>query len=165
MDYHIQRPPQSAKNWPTGGPHQTARITCYYLVLQYMYRPALKVNWKSPTKAELIYIRSELTKNAIRQVCYYWPPRQAAIKAATTRRGYRRCAICKVEHNHRDCQVDHKSPVMPTDGSQDVHNPDWNVYVSRALALKGWQVLCKPCHKQKTDIENAIRRKNRARLK
>lgn len=124
-------------------------------------RPVLNVNWKFPDKAELLHIRTELTKTALRQMVYFWPPRTKAIQKATTRRGYRLCAKCKLEFNHKECEVDHKQPVSPIDGSQDIEDPDWNVYVERLFITKGWQVLCKPCHKDKSEDENRIRKVNR----
>lgn len=128
-----------------------------------MYRPSLNVDWNDPTQKELEFIRVELVRNALRQVTYFWPPRTKAIKKATTKRGFRKCARCKDEFNHKECQVDHKQPVVPIDASLDMSDPDWNVFVQRLLPVKGWQVLCKTCHEKKSALENKIRDKNKER--
>jgi 5-methylcytosine-specific restriction endonuclease McrA len=37
---------------------------------------------------------------------------------------------------------------------------DWNTYIVRLFVTKDQlQVLCKPCHKEKTNLENTARRK------
>jgi 5-methylcytosine-specific restriction endonuclease McrA len=60
------------------------------------------------------------------------------------------CNACKEEFPAKDVQVDHKKPVIdPTIGFVD-----WNTYIERMFCKKSnYQVLCKPCHKKKTDKE------------
>jgi 5-methylcytosine-specific restriction endonuclease McrA len=65
-----------------------------------------------------------------------------------------RCAACKADFPAKDVQVDHKKPVV------DVKQGfvDWNTYVERMFVEDaGLQVLCKPCHKKKSDKERVKR--------
>lgn len=127
-----------------------------------MKRRFVKVS-KEPTVEELNTLRIVLVKSALRQTSYVWPPRTAAIRAATKERGKRDCALCKARVHYKEAQSDHVHPVVPLDGSLDPKNPDWNVYIARMLPISGFQVLCKTCHKLKSKTENASRRKKRAK--
>ena len=121
-----------------------------------MYRPKFKL------ADDINHAREQLVMDALRQAAYSWPPRKAAERIATTKRGYRICAMCKKEISHKLSQLDHIFPVVPVDGSQKKGHYDWNVIINNMFVeLHGWQVLCrKPCHQQKTVKENATRRKN-----
>jgi len=72
--------------------------------------------------------------------------------------------LCKAEVKVKDSQRDHVDPVVPVDGSHDPAKPNWDVIIERMMPfVEGWQVLCKPCHKEKTKAENAERDKNRGK--
>ena len=64
------------------------------------------------------------------------------------------CKKCKNSFIKNDVQVDHKKPVVdPKDGFVD-----WNTYIDRLFCEpKNLQVLCKACHKVKTQKEKLKR--------
>lgn len=41
---------------------------------------------------------------------------------------------------------------------------NWGIRVDRMFAETGWQLLCKDCHKRKTEIENRFRKEGKERL-
>jgi 5-methylcytosine-specific restriction endonuclease McrA len=54
--------------------------------------------------------------------------------------------------------VDHIQPVVPTDGSFDPQNPDWNMFVARLWCDKqNLQRICSTCHDAKTALERNAR--------
>lgn len=69
-----------------------------------------------------------------------------------------KCAACKKQILRSESQLDHITPVTPIKGWDD-----WNGYISRLFCeiegLKELQVVCKPCHKEKTLAENYERKK------
>ena len=90
---------------------------------------------------------------------------EALSKAKTTRKKNKktnrlaqhyRCASCRKEFPLSDVQVDHIKPVVdPKDGFID-----WEVYVQRMFCTtENLQVICKPCHKIKSDKERKQRSK------
>ena len=108
-------------------------------------------------------------KSAIRSMTSRWPVKYDALRAAqvgvkvnpkTGRNAmHYKCACCGEDFPVKEVQVDHKQPLIPTDGSSQ---NDWNVIINRALVeVEGFQVLCKPCHKVKTAEENNERRSSR----
>lgn len=71
---------------------------------------------------------------------------------------YYMCENCRTVVERADKQVDHVSPVIPTG---TVWNRSWDDYRIRLfVSAEKLQVLCKPCHKQKTGAENTLRRKS-----
>jgi 5-methylcytosine-specific restriction endonuclease McrA len=118
---------------------------------------------KKPKKAKDKEINLDhwLTQK-LRRISYQWPPRKEAQQAATTRRGYRECAICKQEFHYKETNMDHVKPVIdPHEGRRD-----WNTYIARLLPLKnGWQCLCIKCHDIKTSLENEIRKQVKTKSK
>lgn len=108
-------------------------------------------------------------KSAIRSMTSRWPVKYDALRAAqvgvkvnpkTGRNAmHYKCACCGEDFPVKEVQVDHKEPLIPTDGSSQ---NDWNIIINRALVeIEGFQVLCKPCHKVKTAEENNERRSSR----
>lgn len=58
----------------------------------------------------------------------------------------------------KECQVDHKEPVEDTETTEQ----SWDVYRERLFVKpEQTQILCKPCHKIKTQAENKWRRERR----
>ena len=62
----------------------------------------------------------------------------------------------------KDVQVDHTVPVIdPVNGFET-----WDIFVERLFCdIGNLSVLCKPCHKIKTDEEKAIRATYRKKAK
>jgi 5-methylcytosine-specific restriction endonuclease McrA len=97
-----------------------------------------------------------------------FPPKWKALKAASIGRvinkrsgrlaEHYKCASCTDYFVARDVQVDHIEPVVsPQEGFQD-----WWTYMNRLYCeAENLQVLCKPCHKQKTAEERKERGKNK----
>lgn len=108
-------------------------------------------------------------KSAIRSMSGRWPVKYDALKAAqagvmvnakTGRMAmHYTCKCCGKLFPAKDVQVDHIEPIVPL---TMVENLDWNIVINNALCeLDGFQVLCKPCHKEKSLEENAERRANK----
>jgi 5-methylcytosine-specific restriction endonuclease McrA len=101
--------------------------------------------------------------SALRRAGYAWEPRQAAKKAARIRRGWYSCNHCKGETKAAEIKLDHVVPINdPTESNWN----GWDGIVDRHLPeIEGWQVLCKACHTEKTNIENSCRHEIRAAIK
>lgn len=106
--------------------------------------------------------------SALRAYMKRFPPKWKALKAAMVGKKVNKrsgrlaehylCASCGGFFVARDVQVDHIDPVVsPEEGFQD-----WWTYMNRLYCeAENLQVLCKPCHKVKTNLE----RKERAKKK
>lgn len=94
---------------------------------------------------------------AIRKIWLWSPMRRNAIKKAEVQGGLRKCNICGKKELKENTQVDHVFPCVPTTGWDS-----WDGYIKRSLDPEvEVQVLCKPCHKQKSNKENATRKKKK----
>lgn len=103
---------------------------------------------------------------ALRTASRRWPPKYKALKKASLGKATNKktgkqaahyeCAACKDSFIAADVQVDHKEPVVePSKGFIS-----WDVYVERIFCeASNLQVLCKPCHKEKTAAEKLLRKK------
>jgi hypothetical protein len=61
----------------------------------------------------------------------------------------------------KDIDIDHIIPATPPEGIQQLR--DWGIFIERLFPLAtGLRALCKPCHKIKTQEENAQRRKKKS---
>jgi 5-methylcytosine-specific restriction endonuclease McrA len=60
------------------------------------------------------------------------------------------CNMCNQEHTAKDVQVDHIEPIVdPVKGFQT-----WDIFIDRLFcSADNLQVLCKPCHLIKTQLE------------
>jgi 5-methylcytosine-specific restriction endonuclease McrA len=104
--------------------------------------------------------------SALRAYMKRFPPKWKALKAASLGRlinkrsgrlaEHYRCAECLEPFVARDVQVDHINPVVdPAKGFED-----WPTYMERLYCeADNLQVLCKPCHKDKTNAERKERKK------
>jgi 5-methylcytosine-specific restriction endonuclease McrA len=104
--------------------------------------------------------------STLRTATQRWPPKFEALKAAFIDRKINKktgklaqhfsCASCKGEFVSKDVQVDHKKPVVcPKKGFQG-----WETYIDRLFCeTENLQVLCVPCHKEKTAQEKEQRKK------
>jgi 5-methylcytosine-specific restriction endonuclease McrA len=109
--------------------------------------------------------RSFIT-SALRAASRRWPPKYKALKEAfvgkkvNSKTGkmamHYKCAECKKHFVAVDVQVDHIDPVVdPKKGFIS-----WDVFIDRMFVeIEKLQVLCKPCHKIKTDEEKQQRKK------
>lgn len=76
------------------------------------------------------------------------------------------CAVIEREKVGTKFQhdVDHEPPVVPLDGWGDTTSwlgINWNEYLANTFAEQDkLRLLCKPCHKETTKIENTTRREN-----
>jgi 5-methylcytosine-specific restriction endonuclease McrA len=104
--------------------------------------------------------------SALRAASRRWPPKYKALKEAFVGRKvnaktgkvamHYECAECKKHFVAVDVQVDHIDPVVdPKKGFQT-----WDKFIERMFVeIEKLQVLCKPCHKIKTDQEKLERKK------
>lgn len=104
--------------------------------------------------------------SALRAASRRWPPKYAALKAAfvgkqvNAKTGkmamHYKCAKCKKLFVAADVQVDHIKPVVdPKKGFVG-----WDDFINRIFCeIENLQVMCKPCHKVKTDKEKLERKK------
>ena len=106
--------------------------------------------------------------SALRAHMKRFPPKWKALKAAMVGKKINKrtgrlaehylCASCGGFFVARDVQVDHIDPVVsPEEGFQD-----WWTYFNRLYCeADNLQVLCKQCHKEKTNAERKERMKNK----
>lgn len=139
-------------------------------------RKKLKVlETSSVSGTELKYNDSEWTAarfrsfvvSALRTATRRWPPKFKALKEAYIGRQVNQktnkmamhyaCASCSNHFVAKDVQVDHIFPVVdPRTGFVD-----WETYINRLFCEKeNLQVLCKPCHVEKTALEKLQRKDN-----
>jgi 5-methylcytosine-specific restriction endonuclease McrA len=104
--------------------------------------------------------------SALRTASRRWPPKFEALKKALVGKkvnkktnklaNHYKCASCRQLFTSTDVQVDHISPVVdPVKGFVS-----WDVFIDRLFCEEdNYQVLCKPCHAEKTKAEKAQRSK------
>lgn len=104
--------------------------------------------------------------SALRAASRRWPPKYKALKEAFAGRKvnvktgklamHYTCAACKKLYVATDVQVDHIKPVVdPKKGFVS-----WDSFIDRMFCeIENLQVMCKPCHKIKTDQEKLERKK------
>lgn len=103
-------------------------------------------------------------KSALRSASVRWPPRYetlsdayvGTIKNVKTGRmaKHYQCNCCKKAFPAKEVQVNHKIPVVPVEGFDD-----WSSVIERMFCEKeGLEVLCIPCHKVVTSLENNDRK-------
>lgn len=104
--------------------------------------------------------------SALRAASRRWPPKFKALKEAFVGRKtnkktgklamHYKCAKCKKHFVAADVQVDHVLPVV----DPKVGFIGWDSFIDRIFCeIENLQVLCKPCHKVKTEEEKAERKK------
>jgi 5-methylcytosine-specific restriction endonuclease McrA len=104
--------------------------------------------------------------SALRAASRRWPPKYKALKEAFVGRKenkktgklamHYKCAKCKKQFVAADVQVDHIFPVVdPKTGFVS-----WDDFINRIFCeIENLQVMCKPCHKVKTEEEKLERKK------
>ena len=93
---------------------------------------------------------------ALKKIWKWDPERKKALNRVMLFNGNYNCEECGGRFERKGVQVDHTNPVVvPGEGIKS-----WDKYISRLFVKsKLLQVLCKPCHKKKSNKENAERRK------
>lgn len=105
------------------------------------------------------FVKATLRKGTMR-----WPPKFTVLAAA--KRGkflnplsgreaeHYECEECHLLHPAKNVVVDHIVPIVPVTGFTT-----WDSVVERMFCeADNLQVLCKPCHKLKTALENQLRK-------
>lgn len=99
----------------------------------------------------------DFVMRVLRRGTYKWPARGIAAGNARVSRGVYECAKCKGHFGRKEIDIDHIVPVIPLHGTDD-----WNLIIERLFCdSSGLQVLCKKCHKEKTQFENRLRKSYR----
>lgn len=125
------------------------------------------------------FIFSAYIKNAVRNMSYKYPSRTDALKAVRIPRPDNwpnkrvkwivPCVACKGYFQQSDTQCDHIEPVIPVTGwptapKSDLYessdqDKDMNVLIYRTFVpASKLQIMCKPCHSLKSNVENESRR-------
>lgn len=98
-----------------------------------------------------------------RQVWGWSPARKEALRKAQVAPNRWRCAKCGTMVDAKNRDVDHHEPAVdPTKA-----HTTWDEYFTRLLDAPAdtLSVLCKPCHKEKTNAENKVRRKAKTKAR
>lgn len=104
-------------------------------------------------------------KSSLRTASVRWAPRYETLADAFVDRRINvksgklakhfRCANCEECFPQKDVEVNHIDPVIPLQG-----HDSWDAVINRMFCEKdGLEVLCKPCHKVVTQLENIERKK------
>lgn len=107
---------------------------------------------KAKKKKPKYNLKSRIT-SALRRIWFYGPERREAAKIAKAR-GI--CSVCKELCDK--LQIDHRIPVVPTDGQPYT----WQEYIDRLFCpAEGLRGICKGCHAVFTAISAAERKINK----
>jgi hypothetical protein len=93
-------------------------------------------------------------KAHLRTASKYWPEKTKVYHRVKQGRGEYKCEACGIVLPQKQLQIDHIEPVIDITGFHD-----WNTYIERLFCDSSkLQALCKPCHMNKSRIENEKRR-------
>lgn len=93
---------------------------------------------------------------ALRRIQRWSPEHKQARETAKVGKDLYRCAKCGIPQPRKETAVDHIFPVI----DPSIGFFDWNTLFRRMFCpANELQVLCKTCHKGKSNAENVIRRK------
>lgn len=93
---------------------------------------------------------------AIRRINSWDKAGAEALKLSRIDKGVYVCAHCEKPFGGKDVRKDHIVPIEAVTGWDG-----WDALFERAwCGVKGYQILCVPCHKVKTQKENSLRRAN-----
>lgn len=106
-------------------------------------------------------------KSALRSASQRWPPRYETLNDACVGQRinpasgrlakFYTCNGCKQIFPAKDVEVNHKIPVVPTEGFDN-----WDNVIKRMYCEKeGLETLCKPCHRSTTKRESEERKANK----
>lgn len=94
----------------------------------------------------------------LRRISGRYPPKYLTKIEARVERGKYKCSKCQELFGPKQIQIDHTVPVI--DPEKGFTN--WDDYINRMFCDKeGFSAMCKPCHKEKSDKENKIRKVTR----
>jgi 5-methylcytosine-specific restriction endonuclease McrA len=97
----------------------------------------------------------------LRKLSMQWPPAYEAVKRARKAPNSHECAHCLKRFKDDAIKRDHIQPVV--DPRKEGRGMTWDEYLGALFCqTENYQILCKPCHDKKTDLEN-IDRQNRPR--
>lgn len=100
-----------------------------------------------------VFSRSDLRRNVIQNsiVTGYSDPDRKAVKF------WVKCETCKKMEAKSNVQVDHKNPVISVNETLD--DLSWDQLIDRLWCdIDNLAIICKPCHKEKSKLENKERR-------
>lgn len=100
-------------------------------------------------------------RSILRRGFRYWGPiseckkeaRRVYIGEGKRQKWEYQCNHCSEWFPDKECQVDHIEPVGSLKSGEDLKG-----FLERLTPESGFQLLCKGCHKIKTNAENATRR-------
>lgn len=109
---------------------------------------------------------NSFVKSALRSASIRWPPKYTILSEAfvgskiNPKSGrmckHYKCNICKDDFPGKEVEVNHIIPVIPVTGFYS-----WDDVIQRMFCEKdGLEVVCKPCHKAITKLENEQRKSN-----
>lgn len=105
-----------------------------------------------------------LIRNALRKIFFQSEIRRNVFKKEKDADGFFQCYICGLSTPFEwQFQVEHVEPVVdPGEGFVN-----WQVFIDRLLFCPedNLKLACRPCHKDKTDEENARRKRKPKRSK
>lgn len=96
--------------------------------------------------------------STLRRGSYRWKGRWEAERRSRVGRGEYYCEECGTIGKKNHSQMDHTIPVVdPVEGWKD-----FDTFIERLyIPADGWKRLCKPCHLDKTRIENSVRKEQK----
>lgn len=101
--------------------------------------------------------RLKFLRSALRKQSRFWTPRLDALRSSSIGGNNYVCNACRKVFNRSGVHVDHINPVVPLEGTSSIEE-----YINGLLCDKaGFQVICKACHKEKTNKERSLRKKKR----
>jgi len=105
---------------------------------------------------------NSMIKSLLRAGSRRWAPISQCDRNATVRRGVRRCAGCQEEvkvttvidgKRKKNTSIDHIVPIVPVTGFRS-----WDEVIENMFCeIEELQLLCLPCHKEKSKLETAER--------
>jgi 5-methylcytosine-specific restriction endonuclease McrA len=103
-----------------------------------------------------VFSRSEMRRKVLDKsvlLCYS-DPRRPKVKT------WCKCALCGQPEAKSYMEVDHISPIIPVDST--LESMSWDEVINRTWCDENnLQVVCPPCHKEKTRAESKQRTKNK----
>lgn len=102
-----------------------------------------------------VFSRSDIRRKVVElTVVKHYDPSRPRVKKWSV------CPLCEQFTPTYLLQVDHRDPIVPTHTS--LEEMSWDTVIDRVwCAENNLLAICKPCHREKTRLENKERRKNK----